>query len=614
MSAPYVHEEDAVGIDFRLLILPILVVFAFIAFLARLWYVQVFNADEAVREAAAIKSTSLNIPAPRGLILDRKGRILAGVNSQYVVTAVPRTIRKSEDKSILNRVAGILGQPLEKLEARLADGNYRPTIPTVIFEGATVAQATRIISDNSLTSVDVQTQPTRFYTDPLTSTHFIGYVRGPSEKDVKRFEEFGMVAPEIVGKLGLEYAHDKELVGKPGEQRIEHGLKKGAVGETKTTPATPGDKLVLGLDLDLQRYAVELLGTHTGTVVAIEPSTGLILAYVSLPSYDANPWINGLSKADYAALQNDARLPMINRGIATAYMPGSTFKIVTSLAAYMAGKFETRHTVYCSRGIKLGKKKLGCTGFHQSVSYDRAFTSSCNAYFADLGMRAGPEALRKACYAVGFGERSGVDLYGELKGNVPDNAWLKRVYERGWFRGDTANFAIGQGGITVTPMQLANFLSCIANRGKLLQPHFVRERVSADGTKVKTPAKIIGEFKASADFWNTLEYAMAGVLSRGTARASAVPGFVMGGKTGSAENSRGRLTDSVFVGMAPMKNPKIAIAVIAENAGHGGELAAPIGTRLMARYLKPPAPTPPAQGNLAKNSAGPVGASTLAPR
>lgn len=622
-----IHEERGTILDLRLLIFPGVVVLALSIFLFRLWVLQVVQEDELRLRAERMRSTAVSLTAPRGLIVDRKGRPLAAVQSQYVVTGIPKLLKSNPET--LNRVAGILGVQVAALEDKLKDGAWRPNLPTPIHEGATSEQATRIVEDLSLEGVDVITQPTRRYTEPSLFTHVLGYVRAPDERDVARFKNEGLNAPEYVGKMGLEFTHDFALSGQAGVEEMTIDSRNRPLRTQGMVSPKPGDKLVLGLDLDLQRYAYELLGDKTGSIVAIEPRTGLVLAYVSKPSYDANLWLGGLSQSEYQALLNDPRKPLINRAIQTGYAPGSTFKIVTALASLLEGKFDKNKRVFCPGYYRLGTRRIRCLGNHGAIAFHKAFEKSCNTYFISEGMRAGPEALKKASELLGLGAKTGIDLLSESTGIIPSKEWKERRanafqrvldrrtdlsdsqrrerqravdMERIWFPGDTANFSIGQGYVLTTPIQLASMAAMVANRGVMYRPHFVREVMTVGGERRPTEPEQIHQFEGPEEFWNVMDAAMAAVIESGTARSAQIAGLVWGGKTGSAQNSRSKTSDSLFVGYAPIQNPRIAIAVVVENAGHGGEVAAPVAGRVVERFLKGPPVQPPSERTVASSS------------
>lgn len=587
-----IHTERENPVDLPMLLFPIGIIALVVVFGLRLWYLQIVNFDQALRDSQGIRTKRTQVSAPRGLILDAKGRLVAGVRSQYVVTVPP--VEAIKDETLLPRIGAVLGISEKELLANLAERRpeVRSRIPVPIAEGITEEQATKIVERYDLQAVEVALKPMRYYPVPQNFTHALGYARRPSDRDKQRYFKKEIQLPDLVGKSGIEFAHDYELIGQPGRVTASLNEKNEISSVEIIEKSKPGSKLTLGLNIDLQNYAASLLGNKSGAVVAVEPATGLVLCYVSTPSYDVNRWLKPFPTADYKVIDDDPEKPFLDRGASIQVAPGSTFKMVTALAAYMEGKFDPNWSVYCNRGIKVGNRMIKCTGFHGSVSYNRAMASSCNAYFIALGLKAGPEAIRKAARVFGFGEKTGIDLMSENKGLVPTVEWKQLFMPKGqtaqWYRGDTANIAIGQGAMEATPIQLANMAAFVANRGKIYRPHFVK---LIDGQPTVAP-EIIHEFDASQEFWHLLQNSLSAVTRTGTARGSAIARVDMAGKTGSAQNSRAQKTDSIFVGYAPADNPKIAIAVLAQNAGHGGEVAAPIAAKVADFYLYPPQPAP----------------------
>jgi len=606
-----IHQERGIRLDLRSLLFPTIVGLALIVFLVRLWDLQIVQADELKLRAERSRASRVLLAAPRGLIVDRKGRPIAAVRSQYVVTGVPAVLQKNPQ--ILRRVAGMLNVSVEVLDSKLRDGIWRPNLPTPIFEGASSAQATRLVEDLTLEGIGVITEPTRTYVESKMMTHVVGYVRAADDQDVSRFEKKGLKAPSYAGKVGLEYAHDFELSGVSGVEEMTVDARNKPLRSLGLMSPKPGSKLVLGLDTELQKYAYEVLGNRTGSVVAIEPGTGLVLCFVSKPSYDANIWLKGMSQETYNTLLHDSRQPILNRTIQTGYAPGSTFKIVVALAAAMEGKLDLNKTYYC--GGMYVPTKTRCLGHHGAISFHRAFEKSCNTYFMALGVAVGNRAIERAAKALGLGQKTGIDLRSESRGNIPSPEWKQHVsdyyidqlrkstkytpaerarriaqyeYERNWRVTDTAQMSLGQGANLLTPLQLAVMASSVANDGEFIQPHLVSQVIDSDGTVKPVKPNIVSTVHVDPQFWSWLRSAMVSVIQSGTARSAQIQGLTWGGKTGSAENNRkghkGE-TDSVFVGIAPINNAKIAIAVIAENAGHGGTVAAPIAAKVVERYL-----------------------------
>ncbi|MBS1705872.1 MAG: penicillin-binding protein 2 [Armatimonadetes bacterium] len=591
MSA--VHEERARAIDFRSIFYFLILLAGLIAIFMRLWFLQVVDSDNLAALAQTSRSSTVPEMAPRGLIVDRHGKILAGTKPNLVVLAQPKIVLAN--KAGIAKIAKILQVEPTEIEKELKNYRQYKVMPKPIYTNATIEQASVIAElSDEIPGFTVSALPIRFYSDPVATAHIIGYVGIPNDQDVASLKKKGVEPAEFVGKIGLEKSHELELMGKPGQREIVIDEKKRPLRLVKKDSPVPGDKLILGLDLGLQRAALEALGSRRGAAVAIDPRNGEILCLASSPSYDASMFLGGISKENYAMLRDDPALPLYNRAIKYSYAPGSTFKLNTTLAAELAGKFNPSATITSCHGYyQLGRSKFKCLGVHGAIPFLPAFTKSCNAYFMQLARNAGLSNLQKAAHLFGIGERTGIDLPGEGKGIAPSQEWIDKVNKGIWQPGNTVLMGIGQGYTETTALQMANLVATVANRGTRFQPHLVRAVLHPGDTKpTKVMPEIAAQIKVDPHFWDVVQNACLNVVEVGTARASRIPGLHIGGKTGSAENKRYQLTHSWFVAFAPVENPTIAIAVVAENAGHGGDVAAPIATSLIKRYLTPPKSTP----------------------
>lgn len=602
-----IHAPTRPQFDLRHGALLIVLGIAILIIFFRLWYLQVMQADALTAKAEVFRTSSVDKLAPRGLIFDREGKLLAGVQPELVLTAVPAVVYKKPvvvqrifsrfgltlpktQPIVLHKISKLIGVPFKKLEAKVASGNWRPYLPTPIAIDVPIEAASRVAeSPDEFPGIGVESQPMRVQTDTVTMSHIMGYVWTPSKGDVDRLEAEKVKPAEYVGKLGIEYVYEKQLMGKAGSEQLEIDAKRRPLRIVGRNNPTPGDRLVLSVSKDLQRYALSLLKGRTGAIVAIEPKTGEILCLASSPSYDAAVFRGGIQPDEWNALQNNPTKPMLNRAISSRYSPGSTFKIVTTLAGVSAGVWSPGKTAFCDGFYKVGNRKLKCLGRHGYVSFHQAMTKSCNAYFADLGIHAGAEALKQTALDLGLGNKTGIDLRSESKGLVPTDEWLEaQKPPRKWYPGDTVNMSIGQGETAATPLQMANVIALVANDGKSFVPHLVRKIIPSDKKLPPIPIQptVAHSIDAPPSFWHALKGALGSVIENGTAKAAQISGMRWGGKTGSTEHRRGRETHSWFVGFAPLNAPKIAIAVLVEDAGHGGEVAAPIAKQVVEHYLK----------------------------
>lgn len=580
-----IHEEKSVPINARVILPLAVLLLCFVAILLRLWYLQVVTADSLTDQATVSRSTRIETMAPRGTIVDRNGHVLASVRSELVVTAQKAIVRKNPE--VMGRVARILGITVDEINKKLDKLAWRPYVPVPIAVNVSIDRATKIAeSSQDLPGFGVSAQPVRVYNDAAELGHLLGYVGIPSADDLKRLEKMGIEdAADYVGKNGLELTHEKDLMGTKGIDEMEVDSKRRPIRISSRDNPIPGDKLVLGIDMELQRLASQLLAGRRGAVVAIDPNNGEILCSASAPSFDASLFLGGIGKDEYSMLRDDPDQPLFNRAVQGRYAPGSTFKIVTALAALYAGKFNPSLHYYCAGALKLGKKSFKCLGHHGSISFHDAFTRSCNVYFGQLALAVGPENLKRAADDLGLTTKTGVDVPGEVRGIVGNPAYKQKVFKQDWYPGDTVLTGIGQGFDDLTPMQMAAMMACVAKKGTYYRPHFVRSKISFGESQAEriVPEELHSP-KAPSSFWNALHAACLSVVEVGTARGAKVSGLHIGGKTGSAERSGQAKTQSWFVGFAPVEAPRIALAVVVENAGHGGDIAAPIGTKVLANY------------------------------
>lgn len=586
-----IHQERQRKLDARHAIFPAVIFAVFTVFFCRLWFLQVVEAEALSAKAETLRHATVPKPAPRGRIVDRAGVPIAAVKSEIVITAQPALVKKHPEG--LQNLARLLNVPIAKLQEKVDDAAWRPFLPTPIYLPAPIDVATRVAEGSQyFPGLGVETLPMRSYPDSRSFTHILGYAWVPDERDVARLRAMGLKTADYVGKNGLEWFYERDLMGQPGSVKMELNAKGKPVRAIERSNAVPGSQLVLSLDSDLQRFAQEELDKRgfRGAVVAIEPETGEVLALTSAPTYDADLFSRGISRKDYQALLDDPGKPLINRAIYSAYAPGSTFKIVTSIAAMQQGVWSPTATINCPGYYSMGRgRPFRCLGRHGAIPFRAAMARSCNTYFITLGMRAGLDGLRKACKDVGLGAKMGIDLRGEGTGLVPTAEWVaKHMADGRYYPGNIAQFSVGQGELAVTPLQMACVVSLVANKGISYRPHLVRSIAPAGSLDQPIPVepRVLGKVEAPPEFWDALQGALFQVIEGGTATRNAkIAGLAWGGKTGSAENRRDSKTHSWFVAFAPLDQPKIAICVMLENAGHGGDEAAPVAAAIVRRYL-----------------------------
>ncbi|MCG9894133.1 MAG: penicillin-binding protein 2 [Fimbriimonadaceae bacterium] len=586
------HAEKEYGLEARHFLVPGIITVAFLIFALRLIYLQVFQAEE-LRGRAERSATRTGVSlAPRGQVLDRGGRVIAGVSSRWVIRGTPNEIQKHPE--VLAELSRILGRSEDDLLSELESAENR-NLPTDIHIGATAAQATKVAeARRSLPGVEVESRALRQVDEPRLVSHLLGYVGKPSAKLVEELRAQGIGRPaEYVGRDGLERSYEKDLMGSPALELLDVDRVGRLVNDPIRQQAVPGSRLKLGLDLDLQAAGLKALGGWKGALAALDPRTGDVLALISAPSYDVSLFEGGISRADYARLRDDPKTPLLNRAIAGTYSPGSTFKFVTALAAFQTGHLNTSSSIVCNGRRRVGNRDFRCNNHAHGISLDfeQAFEKSCNTYFINLGLKAGPEALHRAAVELGLDSPTGIDIPGERSGLVPDGRQVAigRGQHRQWFPGDTANFSIGQGGTSFTPLGMAQAVSILFNRGEAPKPRLV-SAVQGPNDEDFRPREVrmVRHFSGEGfdEFLGAIRRAMRRVIDQGTARRAQVAGLDWGGKTGSTQFTGGRRPHSWFVGAAPIEAPEIVIAVIAEESGHGGEVAAPAAAAVVREWWR----------------------------
>lgn len=582
-----IHAPGKPRLHPRVFIFPALVLALFLALLVRLWYLQVAIAPELEEKAQLSGAIQESYPAPRGLIYDRNGKLIAGVEDQLVLAAKPSIVLQKqwelEKVAEMLRAAGEQNADAEKLLKKTRDGVFEPNSSLIIYAGLPVTVAGRIVENPAnFPGLTVLTRPVRSYPDPFSFSQMLGYVWLPSETDIERAKAEGRDIADLVGKGGLEYQYESELMGNAGLESYQKDRSGRRTNQIEDRAPEPGKRLTLTLDAELQRAAVKALSGHRGAVVAIEPSSGEVLCLASRPTFDLNLFRNGIGQEDFDALNQNSEHPFINRATNSAFAPGSTFKIVTTVAAMRAGVFDPNRVVFCGGGYRLGKQFFKCLGHHGPIAFQQALEKSCNTYFSDLAMRVGKEELRKTALDMGFFAKTGLDLPSERSGLIPTDDWLARA-KRNWVPGYTVLMGIGQGDVLTTPLQMANLAAMVANSGTTYRPHLVR----TIGDSPSRSGEVLRQVDLPEAEWEVIRSAMRGVISHGTAAGSQIPGIEWAGKTGSAEVQGQAKTNSWFIGFAPAQNPKIAICVVVEAVGHGSDFAAPVARRVVETYLKP---------------------------
>lgn len=588
---------------------------------ARMRHMQVDQADEFRLLAEDNRISIRLIPPARGLIHDRNGKLIAGNEQNYRVVISRDDAGNVED--VLNRLSGILPISEEDFDRALKEARRRSPLPIIVADRLNWENVSKVaINAPALPGVSPEFGLSRIYPRDFDFAHVVGYVGPVSDSDLAKLEAPDplLQTPKFqIGKIGVEIWMESELRGKAGNRRVEVNAIGRVMRELERQEGVAGGDIRLTIDADVQNYVQARLGDEAAAAVIMDVQNGDILAIVSSPSFDPNLFVRGISHKDYNALTENDHRPLANKSVAGAYPPGSTFKMVTALAALEAGTITTSTQVNCPGHYEVGGRKFHCwrRGGHGRVTLDRALGESCDVFFYDIAMKVGIEKIAEMGRKLGLGVRHDIPMSAITDGLMPDKAWKLERYKKDWVIGDTVNASIGQGFVLSSPLQLAVMTARIAS-GKAVSPRLIH---STGGVALpEDPGEAMG---LDPQLLNAVRQGMYAVSNsqRGTAYSSRIDekALKMAGKTGTsqvrnisaAERARGVISNAnlpwdrrdhaLFVGFAPFEAPRYAVSVVVEHGGGGSTAAAPIARDLLLRAMSdgipPTSAYPAAQRN-----------------
>ncbi len=569
-------------------------IFFFVAliYLLRLFYIQVIDKSYELSANNNVLRLVIDYPS-RGLIYDRTGKLLVFNEPVYDLMIIPKQAKNIDTTEICALIGISKNDYIEKFKKAKS---YSP-VKASIFEKqlSVTTYATFQEKLYKFPGFFVQPRTLRKYPDPMAA-HLFGYI-GEVDSSITRKNPYYRDG-DYIGKSGIEQSYETILRGQRGMRRVMVDVfnrEKGSFQNGKyDTAAVAGENLMITIDANLQRYGEKLFQNKVGAVVAIEPSTGEILACVSNPSYDPNLLVGRDRTKNYAHLLFEPTKPLFNRALMAYYPPGSTFKLINDLIGEQEGVLFPSTSYYCDGGYHMGSQTVKCDARHGSIALEAAISHSCNTYHCYVfrsivdqkkygSAEAGYQAWRNHVLTFGIGKRLYSDLPQELKGNVPSVEYYDKYFGKGHWKSSTVvSLSIGQGELGITPLQMANTMCIIANKGYFYIPHIMKKV----GDKKNMEKKFIEKNFTDVDarFFEIVIDGMQSVVDAGTAAASKIKGITVCGKTGTAQNPHGK-DHSLFVGFAPRENPKIAIGIMVENGGWGAEWAAPIATLMIEKYL-----------------------------
>ncbi len=592
----------------RVIVAGILLLMLSLGIAGRLFYLQIISHEHFTTLSKNNRIRIEPIPPGRGLIYDRNGVLLAENLPSFTLELIPEQIKDIPATiSELKKIIQI--NPADEQRFLKSKKNKRRFESIPIRYRLNEKELARFaVNRHRFQGVEIAARLTRHYPMGEIASHAVGYVGRINEEELQNIDIVNYSATTHVGKVGIEKAYEEELHGTVGHQQVETNAQGRRLRVLESTPPVPGKNLYLSIDIRLQRVANELLRGQKGAIVAIEPDTGEVLLLASSPTYDPNLFVNGIDPATYKSLTTSSDKPLFNRALRGLYPPGSTIKPLVGLAGLEYRRISKTDSIFCKGWYTLKnddrKYRDWKKGGHGTVDLHDAIVESCDVYFYDLALNLGIDQFHEFFSRFGFGEPTGIDLKGERSGLLPSREWKRANRNEPWYPGETLITGIGQGFTLVTPLQLASMTTAIANKGKRLIPRMVRsiqDPLSQENIEpgIRRDTSVILK---QPENWETIIKAMTDVVHgpKGTARAIGrnAP-YRIAGKTGTAqiyeikqdekyekEKVKKTLRDhALFISFAPVDKPKIAVAVVVENAGSGSAVAAPMARTIMDAYL-----------------------------
>ena len=604
-------EADLARFRHRVFVVSLVVVLCFLLLLSRLAYLQIWRHEDLRAQAESNRTSIVPIVPNRGLILDRNGIVLASNYSAYTLEITPSKsggIEQTLDE--LSKVLDITPRDRRRFKKLMDESKSFESLP--VRTRLTDTEVARFAAQRfRFPGVEIKARLFRNYPYGELASHVIGYIgrinRAEKEKIEDADDQANYRGTEYMGKLGVEQSFESQLHGITGVEHIETSAGGRAVRKLASNPATPGNVVVLSIDIKLQKLVEDMYGDRRGALVALDPKTGEVLAFVSKPTFDSNLFVEGIDQENWQMLNGSPDKPLLNRALRGTYPPGSTYKPFMALAALQTGTRSATALINDPGFYMFGGHRFGSPENERGgvMDMNRAIVESSNVYFYSLANELGVDTMHDFMAPLGFGQLTGIDIHGEVRGVLPSQAWKRKYYKRAdqqkWYAGETISLGIGQGYNSFTMLQLAQATATLANNGVKHKPQLVIATQDAT-TRVRVPVPPVPpeDLGFAPDNVAIIRKAMVGVTQGGTStRVFAGAGYLSGGKTGTAQavglsqkekynaaKMEERQRDhSLYIAFAPADDPKIALAVIVENAGFGSASAAPMARRAFDYWL-----------------------------
>ena len=577
----------------RDIIYKIFVIFIFFGLILRMMYLQLYRGDKYAYLAEKNRFKLKKIESPRGKIYDRNGKLVVTNGAGYRLVYLKE---RDNNPEIVKEISEITDYDEEFIKKRIKNGEIFPyTRENVLVESLDEETAHKLMEKIiDYPYLQVQTYSKRRYLYDTTASHSIGYVKKISEKEYEKLKDEGYSPRDIIGKDGLERTYDKELQGEDGYEYIEvnaFNRVQRRVAEEKVP--VPGKNLYMTLDMELQQYMEEQFkeDKRVGAFIAMDPKTGELITMVSYPTYSLNMFSSQILNEDWQKIINDPGRPLTNKTIAGEYPPGSVFKVVSAISFLENGidpkeKYLDRNGYY-----EIGKWRWRAwkAGGHGYVDMKKSIVESANPYYYRLADQIGHKPIVETAHIFGLGEKTGIDIPGEKRGILPDVEWKKKVIGSGWYKGDTILLSIGQGYLTVTPLQIAVLYAAIANKGYTYSPHLAKSLVDFSGEKVE---EVLGKKHEIKNFpkkyYDILNDALIATVAQnnGTTKILRRKDITVAAKSGSAQNAHSKTTHAWVAGYFPAEDPEIVFTVVLEGAGGGGAMGGAMAKKFIDKYME----------------------------
>jgi penicillin-binding protein 2 len=613
------HQRELHVFQFRLMVAAVFVGVVFLLLLSRLFYLQVMQHDYYQLLAEKNRVNIVPVVPHRGVILDRNGVTLASNFAAYTLEITPNQV--SDLDALIEELSALVEITPKDLRRFRKMLDEEPDFSSIPIRTRLNDEEVALFAVNQyrIPGAQINARLIRHYPNAEVASHVVGYIGRLSEGEYAGLEKkgraFNYTKSDYIGKVGLEQYYEQELRGVTGYEHVETDANGHSIRTLRSILPVSGNNLLLAMDVRLQQIAEEAFGDYRGSLVAIEPETGGVLAFVSRPGFDPNLFVEGIDPAQWTALNESPDHPLNNRALQGVYPPGSTYKPFMALAGLELGKRTPEYSISDPGYFTLGGRghvfRDWKAGGHGIVDLHKAIVESCDTYFYELAQDLGIDMIQNFMAQFGFGKRTGIDIAGEVAGLLPSREWKKRRFGQRWYVGDTISIGIGQGYNLVTPLQLASATAILANGGQVFRPHLVQHIQNAQTNELETVEPFpIAQVPLQPRHLDLVRDAMVDVTRPGGTAAWAGSGakYSFAGKTGTAQviGLKGQKYDedaideryrdhALFIAFAPAEAPKIAVALLVENGGHGSSTAAPIARKVFDYYLLGIEPTPPAR-------------------